>query len=189
MCRFDRRNGQEFVKHLCALLLFGLNGIVASRIALNSYEIVFLRTLIGSVLLICVFLLGKGRFHWKVHKRDAAFIVLSGAAMGKSEGKRGFLWQQTCGKCRKIKGFQRIGQTKDEELDILQQEFDEFVDKRFGKKHQQDTELVMKQMESLQKIKAQMGRADIKEYQPEKIPEGFLERILERARLHIAGLK
>lgn len=84
MCRFDRRNGQAFMKYLCALFLFGLNGIVASHIALNSYEIVFLRTLIGSVLLICVFLLGKGRFHWKVYKRDAAFVVLSGAAMGAS---------------------------------------------------------------------------------------------------------
>ncbi len=84
MCRFERRNGRAFVKYLCALLLFGLNGIVASHIALNSYEIVFLRTLIGSVLLIVVFLLGRGSFHWKVHKRDAAFIALSGAAMGAS---------------------------------------------------------------------------------------------------------
>lgn len=84
-------------------------------------------------------------------------------------------------------GYRKI--SKDEELVILQQEFGEFVDARFGKKHQQETELVMKQMESLQKIKQQMGRTDIKEYQPEKIPEDFLERILERARLHIARLK
>ncbi len=84
MCRFDDWNGQALMKYLCALLLFGLNGIVASHIALNSYEIVFLRTLIGSVLLMVVFLLGRGRFHWKVHKGDAAFIVLSGAAMGAS---------------------------------------------------------------------------------------------------------
>ena len=28
---------------------------------------------------------------------------------GKNKGKRSFLWQQTCGKHRKIKGFQRIG--------------------------------------------------------------------------------
>lgn len=38
------------LKYLFALLLFGSNGIVASSIALNSYEIVFLRTLIGSFL-------------------------------------------------------------------------------------------------------------------------------------------
>jgi len=51
---------KAFVKYLSALLLFGLNGIVASRIPLNSYEIVFLRTLIGSILLTAVFLVGKG---------------------------------------------------------------------------------------------------------------------------------
>ena len=84
-------------------------------------------------------------------------------------------------------GYRRL--TKEDELAVLQKEFDEFVDARFGKKHQQETELVMKQMEALQQIKAQMGRPDIKEYQPELIPEGFLERILERARLHIEGLK
>ncbi len=74
--------GQAYLKYLCALLLFGLNGIAASRIDLNSYEIVFLRTLIGSALLIFLFFLGKGRFHWKEHRRDAGFIVLSGIAMG-----------------------------------------------------------------------------------------------------------
>ena len=84
MGRSDYRDSRSFLKYLCALLLFGLNGIVASHIALTSYEIVFLRTLIGSVLLICVFLLGKGSFHWKEHKKDVVFIVLSGIAMGAS---------------------------------------------------------------------------------------------------------
>ena len=73
-----------FVKYLSALLLFGLNGIVASNIALNSYEIVFLRTLIGSVLLVILFLLGKGRFHMRENRRDTVFIALSGVAMGMS---------------------------------------------------------------------------------------------------------
>ena len=84
MSRFDELERRAFLKYLCALLLFGLNGIVASHIALTSYEILFLRTLIGSILLICVFLLGKGRFHWKEHKKDVVFIVLSGIAMGAS---------------------------------------------------------------------------------------------------------
>lgn len=72
------------IKYLCALLLFGLNGIVASHIELDSYEIVFLRTLIGSIQLIVLFLIGKGRFHLLEHKRDMLFIVLSGIAMGTS---------------------------------------------------------------------------------------------------------
>ncbi len=73
-----------FIKYLSALLLFGLNGIVASNIPLNSYEIVFLRTLIGGILLLILFLIGKGKFHLSTHKKDAAFIIFSGIAMGTS---------------------------------------------------------------------------------------------------------
>ena len=72
------------IKYLCALLLFGLNGIVASHIALNSYEIVFLRTMIGSALLILLFLLRKNRFHMRENKSDVLLITLSGMAMGAS---------------------------------------------------------------------------------------------------------
>lgn len=73
-----------FIKYISALLLFGLNGIVASHIPLNSYEIVFLRTLIGSVLLLVLFLVSKGKFHIKEYKKDMLFIILSGIAMGTS---------------------------------------------------------------------------------------------------------
>lgn len=75
---------KAFFKYISALLLFGLNGIVASHIPLNSYEIVFLRTLIGSILLIILFLIGKGKFHIKEYKKDTVFIALSGIAMGTS---------------------------------------------------------------------------------------------------------
>lgn len=75
---------KALAKYLCALLLFGLNGIVASNIALDSYEIVFLRTMIGSILLILLFLLGKNQFHLKGNGRDVLLITLSGIAMGAS---------------------------------------------------------------------------------------------------------
>ena len=75
---------KAFFKYISALLLFGLNGIVASHIPLNSYEIVFLRTLIGSILLIILFLIGKDKFHIKEYKKDTVFIALSGIAMGTS---------------------------------------------------------------------------------------------------------
>lgn len=75
---------KAFIKYLSALLLFGLNGIVASNIALSSYEIVFLRTLIGSILLIILFLAGKGKFHIVTYRKDTVYIVLSGIAMGTS---------------------------------------------------------------------------------------------------------
>lgn len=77
-------NTSAYIKYLCALLLFGLNGIVASHIPLNSYEIVFLRTMIGSIMLIILFLAGKGKFHIKENRKDALFITLSGIAMGTS---------------------------------------------------------------------------------------------------------
>ena len=75
---------KAFIKYLCALLLFGLNGIVASQISMTSYEIVFLRTLIGSILLAVLFLLAKGKFTIKKYPKDSAFIIFSGIAMGTS---------------------------------------------------------------------------------------------------------
>ncbi len=75
---------KAFLKYLSALLMFGLNGIVASNIPLSSYIIVFLRTLIGSLLLLILFLIGKGKFHILANKKDAFFIVLSGISMGAS---------------------------------------------------------------------------------------------------------
>lgn len=75
---------KAFIKYLSALLLFGLNGIVASNIDLSSYEIVFLRTLIGSVLLMILFLVSKGNFHIITYRKDTVYIVLSGIAMGTS---------------------------------------------------------------------------------------------------------
>lgn len=75
---------KSFFKYIFALLLFGSNGIVASHIALNSYEIVFLRTLIGSFLLIALYLMGRGKLTFWKHKKDFAFLAVSGIAMGTS---------------------------------------------------------------------------------------------------------
>ncbi|MCM1023989.1 MAG: EamA family transporter [Prevotella sp.] len=80
----SRLDKKAFAKYLCALILFGLNGIVASNITMSSYEIVFMRTLIGSILLIAIFLLTGGKFRIRQNPRDAVFILLSGAAMGAS---------------------------------------------------------------------------------------------------------
>ncbi len=73
---------RAYTKYILALLLFGTNGIVASRIALSSYEIVLLRTMIGSILLIALFLLNKGRFQFYRRKKDFLFLAISGMAMG-----------------------------------------------------------------------------------------------------------
>ncbi|WP_251389041.1 DMT family transporter [Mediterraneibacter agrestimuris] len=74
----------SYLKYFVSLLLFGLNGIVASRIHLSSSYIVFLRTLIGSIFLIIVYLLSRQGFHCIQHKKDLLYIVISGVSMGAS---------------------------------------------------------------------------------------------------------
>ncbi len=73
---------RSFFKYIMALFLFGSNGIIASNISLTSYEIVFMRTGIGSVLLICLFIFTKKKVGLKKNKKDILFITLSGIAMG-----------------------------------------------------------------------------------------------------------
>lgn len=75
---------RTYLKYFASLLLFGSNGIVASHIGLNSSEIVLLRTLIGSLLLISVFLMTKQKFTFIDYKRDLIFICISGIATGAS---------------------------------------------------------------------------------------------------------
>ncbi len=75
---------KSYIKYFTALLLFGSNGIVASFISLSSYEIVLLRTLIGSLLLIAVFFLTRNKMTFFKHKKSSLFLLLSGMAMGTS---------------------------------------------------------------------------------------------------------
>lgn len=74
----------SYVKYIFALLLFGSNGIVASFINLSSYEIVFFRTLIGSLFLVLLFYITKGELTFYKYKRQFLYILISGAAMGTS---------------------------------------------------------------------------------------------------------
>ena len=80
----QKNDKKSFLKYLFATLLFGSNGIIASHIALSSYEIVLFRTLLGSAFLVVLFLLTGGRFHAKEYRRDFIFVLLSGLAMGAS---------------------------------------------------------------------------------------------------------
>lgn len=73
---------KTFLKYIAALLLFGSNGIVASHISLTSYQIVFMRTGIGSVLLVLLFVLSQRKTAILKNKMDVMYIALSGVAMG-----------------------------------------------------------------------------------------------------------
>ena len=73
-----------YFKYIFALLLFGSNGIIASNIHLSSYEIVFWRTLIGSLLLITTFFVTRQKITFHKNGKETLFIFLSGIAMGTS---------------------------------------------------------------------------------------------------------
>lgn len=64
--------------------MFGTNGIVASFIVLSSYEIVFVRTLIGSLLLFVIFSFSRQKIHLFQNKKDTACLIISGVATGAS---------------------------------------------------------------------------------------------------------
>lgn len=74
----------DIAKYIFVLFLFGSNGIVASYILLNSYEIVFWRTLIAAAFLLGIFLLSRQKFTFLQHKKDALFLSLGGFSLGMS---------------------------------------------------------------------------------------------------------
>ena len=73
-----------YLKYLTALFLFGSNGIVASHIALSSYEIVFFRLSLGSLFLLLLCLATKQNLNFRRYPRDLFLNILSGMAMGAS---------------------------------------------------------------------------------------------------------
>lgn len=75
---------KAYFKYIAALLMFGLNGIVASYISLDSYEIVFTRTLIGSLFLVLIFMALRQKAHFRENKLHFVYLMISGMAMGGS---------------------------------------------------------------------------------------------------------
>ena len=73
-----------YIRYIFALLLFVSNGIIASYIALSSTEIVLYRTLIGSLLLLFLFLVTKNQWTFYKSKKHFGYLALSGIAMGLS---------------------------------------------------------------------------------------------------------
>jgi drug/metabolite transporter (DMT)-like permease len=75
---------RDTLKYLAAVTLFGSNGVVASHIAMSSYDIVLTRTLIGALFLAVVFISSRARPTCWRDRRHFAFLLASGAAMGTS---------------------------------------------------------------------------------------------------------
>ena len=75
---------QARIKYISGLLLFGLNGVVSSRLAMPSMGIVFYRTLLGSLFLLLLLLLKGERLRLDAPPRQVAAAALSGVSMGLS---------------------------------------------------------------------------------------------------------
>jgi len=72
------------LKYVAAVILFGSNGVVASHIAMSSYDIVFTRTLIGALFLSAVFASSRATLRCWSDRRQFALLLASGVAMGTS---------------------------------------------------------------------------------------------------------
>lgn len=84
-------------------------------------------------------------------------------------------------------GYRRL--TKEDELEILQKEFDDLSEAKFGRKQQEAAQAVAKSLADLHKVLEKSGKGtSSKEYEPIKIPDDFLERLLRRSRKFIANL-
>lgn len=70
------------VLYLIALIICGSNGIVASFINLPSYQIVFLRMLLGTLFLLAVKLVHKEAFTIQNYPKDFQALIGSGIALG-----------------------------------------------------------------------------------------------------------
>ena len=75
---------KSYLKYIISLLIFGSNGVVASYINLSSSQIVLSRTMIGSLFLGMLFIVGKKHLQIKQIKKQGLYLVGSGGAMGLS---------------------------------------------------------------------------------------------------------
>ena len=84
-------------------------------------------------------------------------------------------------------GYRKL--SKEDELSILLSEFSSFVESRFGKEHQERSIKEANALNDMQKIKQQLGYGDVKYYEPEYIPDGFVESLIKNANQYVYNQK
>ena len=84
-------------------------------------------------------------------------------------------------------GYRKL--SKEDELSILLSEFTDFVELRFGKEHQERSIKEANALNDMRKIKQQLGYGDIKYYEPEYIPDGFVENLIKAANQYVDSQK
>lgn len=67
---------------IAATMLFGSSGIVASALPLSSFEVCFMRLLVGAVAMGLIFAATRSTFPRGVPARQYLFVALSGACLG-----------------------------------------------------------------------------------------------------------
>ena len=77
-------NKRPLIKYLASLGMFGMNGIVASFIALGSLEVVLARTLIGSLFLMLLLLFTRKKTSLFGDRKHTLYLMVSGMALGVS---------------------------------------------------------------------------------------------------------
>ena len=82
-------------------------------------------------------------------------------------------------------GFRKL--TREEELEILQQEFDDFVDSRFGKERAAEDAKIKESLDALQELKKSLGRGDVKEYKLEALSEEEAEGLKAKMKSYIGA--
>ena len=84
-------------------------------------------------------------------------------------------------------GYRKL--SKEDELSILLSEFGDFVEWRFGKVHQERSIKEANAINAMQKVKQEIGYEDIKYYEPEYIPDGFIENLIMAANQYVDSQK
>ncbi|MGM9567035.1 MAG: DMT family transporter [Clostridia bacterium] len=72
---------QAYIEYILGLLLFGSNGVISGMIALNSYEIVLTRTVLGSAFLILLLQISRQKLQIFRYKKEIPYMLLSGVAL------------------------------------------------------------------------------------------------------------
>lgn len=80
-------------------------------------------------------------------------------------------------------GYRKL--SKEDELSILLSEFSAFVEFRFGKEHQEQSVKVANAINDMQKVKQELGYGDVRYYEPEHIPDNFVEDLLKAANQYV----
>ena len=80
-------------------------------------------------------------------------------------------------------GYRKL--SKEDELSILLSEFGDFVQGRFGKEHQEQSVKVANAVNDMQKVKQELGYGDVRYYEPEHIPDNFVEDLINTANQYV----